>query len=236
MTITVSPANLRPIAVLYENNATAGAEETNGTIRATVKVASGNVLVKSQPGDLPASVSYESLTGKHGSLKVEVNGDYTYTPNPYYLPYAVPPSIEIDQFTYTITDKDKEADTSTLTIQVNPPDLIPKAEPDEYKIGEFDDPLIIDVLGNDFKGDEPVSIVFSEPKATFINVGGGGTRDGQPKKGDLVLESGGYRYKPPSKIEGDIKFEYTYKITDQNNNTAESTLSIVVTKVYPPID
>ncbi|WP_156042997.1 type I secretion C-terminal target domain-containing protein, partial [Marinobacterium lacunae] len=87
-------------------------------------VATGNVLANDDAGAdgglLLASVNGVNVSGgvdiagAYGTLHIDENGDYTYTPNPEDLAQGAS-----DSFTYTVVDADGSESSATLTVDIN---------------------------------------------------------------------------------------------------------------------
>ncbi len=180
-------------------------------------------------GALPAAadldgdtVTYAAATGPaHGTVVVNANGTYTYTPA---ANYNGP-----DSFTYTVSDANGGSNTYTVTITVNPVNDTPIAVDDSFTgnedgsitgdvtpgtVGQDSDPdghtlTIVDVDGNPANGITPVVA---------------------PANGTLVLNADGtFTYTPNANFNGTDSF--TYRISDGNGGTAEATVTLTVTAV-----
>jgi hypothetical protein len=101
VTITVNPVNDLPVAV---NDAVSLDEDT---------VLNGNVLLDNGAlGDEPTSVNPGAVNVTDGSLTLNTDGTFSYTPNPGFN--------GTDSFSYSLTDSTPETSTeATVTITVN---------------------------------------------------------------------------------------------------------------------
>ncbi len=100
--------------------------DTNTATEAGVD-ATGNVITNDTPGDAPATVAAADEAGtpitlgaafatvNGGSLTLNSNGSYTYTPP---AQGSVPPGGLTEVFNYTLTDADGDTSSATLTINV----------------------------------------------------------------------------------------------------------------------
>ena len=128
LTITVGNANQSPDAVNDTDTAAEGGA-----------AATGNVLDNDAKGDTPTTVTSITQSGNSGSpsvgsafttngggsLTINSDGSYSYTPPSY---NDVPPGGLTETFTYTITDTDgSDSDTATLVITVNDTNRSPDA-------------------------------------------------------------------------------------------------------------
>ena len=143
----------------------------------------------------------------YGSVVVNANGTFTYTPNADF--YGT------DTFTYTLQDSDGDTDSATVTITVNSVNDIPVAVNDTNTTTE-DTAVVGNVLLNDTNlGDKPVSVVL------FTN----------PANGVVSIDSDGtYTYSPKSNFYGTDSFTYT--IEDENGDTSTATVTIVINSVH----
>ena len=168
------------------------------------KVVKGNVLSNDIEGNAPASVTLNFPNSLHaGTIDLKSNGSYSYTP-----PATGSKTVD-DIFVYTLTDKDGETSVSNLTISVAVKNIKPVARPDTDSVVEGG-LAIGNVLDNDILGNAPVEI-------TLLS-------------GDFLVlgEDGSYKYSPLSEVTHDTPFVYTYRITDKDGETSESTLTIMV--------
>ena len=99
----------------------------------------------------------QPLDGAWGSLTLNADGSYTYTPNA--AAQALDDSeSQVDVFTYTVTDPSGLTSTTTLTLTVTGRNDAPVAIDDSATTPE-DTPVTINVLGNDSDPDgEPLTI------------------------------------------------------------------------------
>ena len=128
VSITVSPVNDAPVA----NDDTFTTNEDTPL--------AGNVLTNDT--DIDADTLTASLVDgpTHGTLTLNANGSFTYTPNGNYS--------GADSFTYTATDGTVTSSIATVTITVSPVNDAPVANGDTFTTNE-DTPLAGNVLTND---------------------------------------------------------------------------------------
>src|SRR3989442_248187 len=72
---------------------------------------SGNVLLNDDPGETPISSLAVVAGPGQGAVVLNLDGSYTYTPNPSFF--------GIDSFTYRLCDQNGDRATATVTITVN---------------------------------------------------------------------------------------------------------------------
>jgi VCBS repeat-containing protein len=213
------------------------ANDTNTATEAGLD-ATGNVITNDNQGDAPATVTAADESGtpitigvafataNGGSLTLNSNGSYTYTPPPQ---GSVPPGGVSEVFNYTITDADGDTSNATLTITVNDNDLSPSAVNDTNTATEAGAPVGGDVIANDNQGDAPATVTAANEGGTPITLGVAfATANG----GSLTLNSNGsYTYTPPpqgSVPPGGVSEVFNYTITDADGDTSNATLTITV--------
>ncbi|MGY5865609.1 MAG: Ig-like domain-containing protein, partial [Candidatus Thorarchaeota archaeon] len=141
----------------------------------------------------------------HGSLTLNVDGTFTYTPEANWFGE--------DSFEYEVSDG-ALTDTATVTITVNPVNDAPMATDDEVSTNE-DTPVTIDVLANDNDID---SIFLTVVSATA------------PSHGTVTINADGtLTYLPDADYHGPDSFTYT--VDDGDGATDSATVSITVNPV-----
>jgi VCBS repeat-containing protein len=198
--ITVSPLNDAPVAA---NNSYSTNEDT------LLSIAAAGVLANDSDVD-GNPLSAVLVTGPaHGSLVLNANGSFTYTP---VANYNGP-----DSFTYRANDGSLNSNVATVNITVTPVNDAPIAANNSYSTNE-DTQLSIaaaGVLAND-------SDVDGNPLSAVLVTG--------PAHGTLVLNTNGsFTYTPTSNYNGPDSF--TYKAKDGSLNSNVATVNITVTPV-----
>ncbi|WP_254510007.1 tandem-95 repeat protein [Anatilimnocola floriformis] len=198
VTITVSPVNDAPVsqADSYEV-----AEDDVLTV-AEVGVLGNDSDVDSSP------LTVTLGTGPtNGTLELNSNGTFVYTPNANF-------SGE-DSFTYIASDGELAGEETTVTINVTPVNDAPVSVADSYEIGE-DGVLTVDeggVLANDTDSD-------SSPLTVTLGTG--------PTNGTVELAADGtFTYTPNADFNGEDSF--TYIASDGELAGTETTVTITVT-------
>lgn len=137
---------------------------------------------------------------KNGTINLNSNGDYSYTPNNNFL--------GVDSFSYISNDGISNSQVSTVTIDVN--NHAPVANDINYQMhsnSEYKGKL----NGKDIDGD----------KLTYTNIAS------QPKHGKLTLDQKGtYSYKPFKNFVGIDSFDYKINDGMNDSNTAKVTINI----------
>jgi len=145
----------------------------------------------------------------NGTLTLNPNGGFTYTPNPNYF--------GPDSFTYRASDGVSNSAITTVSLTVNSVNDAPVGLADSYSTNE-DTPLVVSapgVLGND-------SDVEGNALTAVLNVA--------PTNGSLTLASGGgFTYTPAANYNGADSF--TYRANDGNANSAINTVSLTVNSI-----
>jgi VCBS repeat-containing protein len=202
VSITVTPVNDLPNAV---DNAYSVNEDSVLTI-ALPGVLAGDTT--GGDGGVLAVTSYTQPA--HGTLTLDANGGFVYTPA---ANYNGP-----DSFTYTIQDADGDTDTATVAITVNPVNDLPNAVNNAYSVNE-DSALVLTapgILGNDTTGGDGGTLAVT----SFT----------QPAHGTLTLNANGsFTYTPAANYNGPDSFTYT--IEDADGDTDTATVSITVNPV-----
>jgi gliding motility-associated-like protein len=123
---------------------------------------------------------------QHGTVIMNANGTFTYTPSLNY--YGT------DSFTYTITDNKGGASTATVSIQVDAVNDPPVAV-DDYDTTNYNTAVTITVLSNDSDTENGIlAVSVCDP----------------PLNGELLLNNdGSITYTPNSDFSGNDKFCYT---------------------------
>jgi VCBS repeat-containing protein len=146
----------------------------------------------------------------HGTLTLNDNGLFTYTPNIPNTDYSGP-----DSFTYKANDGVADSNVATVTIVVTPVPDAPVAVNDDYTVSE-DGVLDIGapgVLGNDSDADGDAltaSLVASPPNGTVT-----------------MLTDGSFVYTPKPNFSGTDSF--TYRVKDATNLSATGVVTVHVT-------
>ena len=197
-----APVNHAPIAA---NDAYTTNEDT------TLTVPAAGVLGNDTDVDGP-SLSAILVSGPaHGSLALNADGSFTYTPT---ADYNGP-----DSFSYTANDGSADSNIATVHITINPVNDAPVAYDDAFTTNE-DTPLTVPaagVLGNDSDIDGP--------NLSSVLVSG-------PAHGSLALNSdGSFTYTPEGNYNGSDSF--TYKA---NDGLADSDIATAHISINPVND
>ena len=202
-TVTV---NIIVNPVVPTNNPPTGTGDTKTTIRDTP--VNGSVSGTDPDGD---ALSFTKGTDPaHGSVLVNTDGTYTYTPAAGYT--------GTDNFTIVISDGKGGTTTVTVNITVNP--VVPANNPPtgtgDTKVTTVDTPVDGSVSGTDPDGD-----------ALTYSIGT------DPSNGSIIFSSDGtYTYTPnPGYIGTD---NFTVIISDGRGGTKIVTVNITVNPVAPP--
>lgn len=143
----------------------------------------------------------------HGSVTLNPNGSFTYTPDLNFF--------GLDTFTYRASDGTAFGATTLVSIVVNPVHDTPVAVNDAYSVNEDSSLLIVagaGVLSNDTDGD---GLVLS---AAVI---------AQPQHGTLVfVPTGGFTYLPDANFNGTDSFTYQAADLTSTSNIATVTISV----------
>ena len=152
----------------------------------------------------------------HGSVTVNANGGFTYTPSANYN--------GADSFTYKTNDGTADSNVATVNLTVTAVNDAPVALGDSASTSE-DTPVLVDVLGNDTDVDNSASQLSVELASVT-----------SPAHGTAVLVTspadpayGKIRYTPAADYNGSDSF--TYVATDGSADSGQATVSLTVTAV-----
>ncbi len=184
-------------------------------------------LDESAPGILAGStgtdLTYTGAIGpSHGTLVVNANGSYVYTPD---TGYSGP-----DSFEYFLIDPYGQGAYATVSITVNP--LQPPTAADYTATVDYNTPLTVDATLGLLDNDTGTGITVTSftPTASAVTVPAGSSATGATAHGSVtVSSSGSYTYTPTSGYEGPDSFSYT--VTDGYAETATGTVTL---NVLPP--
>nr|WP_264010167.1 cadherin-like domain-containing protein [Mycolicibacterium flavescens] len=160
----------------------------------------GSIPVSDVDGDTTTVTVDQNVT--NGTLVLNPNGTYTYTPNADFN--------GTDSFTYTVTDGNGGTATGTVTITVADINDPPVANDDAVETDE----------DQEYVGTLPVSDTEDDTLTTNVVTG--------PSNGQLVVRPDGtYTYTPNADFNGTDSFTYT--VTDSDGATSgEATITITV--------
>ena len=203
VTITVVGANDPPVA---RDDHYTTPEDTSLVVLAPGVLANdsdpdGNILTTLLP-----------TTPAHGTLVLNVDGDFTYTPEANFQ--------GVDAFTYRASDGITNSELATVTITVVGTNDAPVAQNDQYTTPE-NTVLVVTAPGvltndNDVDGDVIAAMLANSPT-----------------NGLLTLSSnGGFTYTPNTNFNGLDSF--TYRANDGQTNSGVATVTINVTPVNQP--
>ncbi|PIF74011.1 VCBS repeat-containing protein [Variovorax sp. 54] len=190
VTVTVSPVNDAPVAPDY-------AETTNEDTPIN-----GSVVGTDVDGD--ALTYVKGSDPENGTVTVNPDGTYVYTPNPNFN--------GTDTFTVTVSDGQGGTTTSTVTVTVDPVNDVPTV-PDYSKTTNEDTPVSGKVIGSDIDGDTLTYTKGSDPAHGTVTVNPDGT----------------YTYVPGANFNGTDSFTVT--VSDGHGGTTTSTVNVTVNPV-----
>ncbi|MDG2616960.1 DUF4347 domain-containing protein, partial [Thermoleptolyngbya sichuanensis XZ-Cy5] len=159
-----------------------------------------------------------------GTLTINANGTFTFTPAPNYNG-PVPP------VSYVVSDGNGGTDTSTLSITVTPVNDPPIDGDETLSVAE-DNPLTGNLLSNatDVDGDTLSITQFTIGSTTYT----AGDTANIPGVGTLTINANGtFTFTPAPNYNGPVP-PVSYVVSDGNGGTDTSTLSITVTPVNDP--
>jgi VCBS repeat-containing protein len=200
VTITINPVDDAPVAV----------NDVNSTNEDTP--VSGNASTNDTPsGDCANTWSLVGANGGalHGTVTMNANGTYTYTPAANYN--------GSDVFTYQLCDCDGDCSTATVTITVNPVDDVPVAVNDVNSTNE-DTPVSGNASTNDTPSGDGGNVW------SLVGANGGALH------GTVTMNANGtYTYTPTANYNGSDVF--TYKLCDADGDCSNATVTITINPV-----
>ena len=200
VSITVNLVNTAPVAVA----------DSFSTDQGTVLVVpAAGVLTNDTDGQSDPLTAVLNAGASHGSLTLNANGGFTYTPTTGYS--------GSDSFTYHANDGSLDSNIVTVSITVNVVNTAPVAVADSYSTNQGSALVVpaAGVLANDTDAQ-------SDPLTAILNAG--------PSHGSLTLNANGsFTYTPATGYSGSDSF--TYRANDGNLNSNIATVSITVNVV-----
>ncbi|HCT63651.1 MAG TPA: hypothetical protein DIC19_06080 [Erysipelotrichaceae bacterium] len=197
VTITVNAVNDAPVA---DNDAYSTNEDT------ALNVAAPGVLEGDTDPEGNALSSILVSGPAHGSLALNADGSFTYTPTANYH--------GSDSFTYKANDASADSNVATVTLTVNPVNDAPDANDDSYST------------------DEDVTLIVAAPGVLFNDVDVDGTMTvsvvvgSEPTEGTLTQNpNGSFTYVPAPNKFG--TYTFTYRASDGTlSDTAVVTITV----------
>jgi len=201
-TVTISVTNTVPTA----NDDSYGVQPN-----AAINVVAAGVLANDVSGDGDALTAVLASGPSHGTLTLNDDGSFAYTPNTGFT--------GSDSFTYKAADDVSQSSSATVTLNVHSSNQAPTANADSVT-AIHDTPLTVDPLGilandTDPDGDPLTSVLVSGPSHGTLNLNANGS----------------FTYTPNANYVGSDAF--TYKANDGIANSGSATVSIAVTNTAP---
>jgi VCBS repeat-containing protein len=196
--LTVNPINDAPVAT---NDSYSTAEDTALTVAAPAMLANDSDV----DGNALSAVKVNNPT--HGSVTLNTNGSFNYTPAPSYN--------GADSFTYKANDGTADSNVATVNLSVTPVNDAPVANPDTYTTASATALSVPapGVLGNDTDADGDALSAVSPTT---------------PAHGTVALNANGsFTYTPTAGFSGTDTF--TYAASNANGGSSTATVSITVT-------
>ncbi len=201
--IPVEPVeNTNPEAV---DNQYSVAEDNTLTIAMTAGVLSNDTDAN---GDNLTVSNYDNSSTEGGSVNVNGDGSFSYTPAANFA--------GTDSFNYTVSDGKGGVDSATVTIEVTAENDAPEAVDDSYSLAENTE-LTFNAISNDSDVDGDTLTIDNYDTASFN--GGSVSLNGD----------GSFTYIPVADFTGSDSF--TYNISDGNGGTDTATVNLTVTEV-----
>ena len=174
-------------------------------------VAAPGVLDNDSDGDSDPLTASVGASPSNGSVVLNADGSFTYTPNDNFN--------GTDSFTYTVSDGFNTAAAATVTITVNAVNDLPVAEADAYSVDE-DAVLTVaapGVVDND-------SDLDNDPLTASIQT------SPDPSEATVVLNAdGSFELTPAGNFNGTVSF--TYVVNDGTGDSSPATVTVTVNAV-----
>lgn len=206
------PLGLQSEATLTINVYPTPVNDINTTFKN--KPVAGNVLTNDlYENNVPLAVTSETKSTTHGTVTINPDGTYIYTPATDY--------VGTDTFTYQVCNTDNFCATATVNIEVLPLPVPggnnpPVATPDTYSMFG-NNTLHGNVISNDFDIDGNLN-------PTSITLVSGGSADAN---GTIVLNANGtFTYVPDANFNGQVSF--TYQVCDSGSPALCSTTTVTI--------
>jgi VCBS repeat-containing protein len=191
------PANRVPVAVN---------DSYSTTLNTALTVAAPGVLGNDTDADGDALTSALVSSPGHGTLSLNANGGFTYTPTTGY--------VGSDSFTYYATDTKANSNTATVTITVTSVNHAPVANNNSYSVNED---AVLSVAASGVLSNDTDSDGNTLTAALVANV----------SHGTLTLNSNGsLTYTPAANYNGTDSFTYRANDGIANSNTATVTITV----------
>jgi VCBS repeat-containing protein len=206
VTITITAGNAAPVAV---NDSFTAAANTALTINA-----GSGVLANDTDGDSDPLTALLVSSPSHGTVTLNSNGSFTYTPTTGYS--------GSDSFTYKANDGVDDSNTATVSITVAPANVAPVAVNDSYSTPASTALTIAvgsGVLANDTdaNGDPLTAVLVANPA-----------------NGTLTLNANGsFTYTPTTGFSGSDSFTYKANDGSLDSNTATVTITVSALNAAP---
>jgi VCBS repeat-containing protein/predicted outer membrane repeat protein len=207
ITIIAVNVNLPPVAV---GDSYTTSQDT------TLNVASPGVLANDSDADGDTLTAVHASQPSHGSVTLNANGSFSYTPNNGFAGE--------DSFSYRAYDGEDYSNVATVTITVEPANNPPVAADDDYAALE-DTPLLIAAPGvldndDDADGDTLTAVLESTPSHGTVTLNANGS----------------FQYVPGSGYIGEDSFTYTAFDGEASSNVATVTITVVAADTnLPPV-
>ncbi len=177
---------------------------------------SGNLLENDSDPEGSALTAELVEQPAHGSVELQENGDFTYTPDVNFN--------GSDSFVYNALDELDGVGIGTVSLTVTPVADPPVAQDDSYQLQEdelFEVDALNGLLANDADVDEGDELSVFEPLSINTEIG------------ELqVASDGSFSYAPPLEFSGTVSFDYT--VVDAEGDTDSASVTLTVAPVNDP--
>jgi VCBS repeat-containing protein len=197
------------LTITAVNDAPVAADESYNTSEdAPLSVSVPGVLGNDSDVDGNTLTAIQVSSPSNGSLTLNSDGSFTYTPNQNFN--------GSDSFTYKANDAQADSNLATVTITVNPVNDDPTANTDAATVAEDSTNNAINVLANDSCAPDTGETLTVTAVST-------------PTHGTTAFTASGVTYTPAANYFGSDSFTYT--VSDGHGGSDTATVNITVTNV-----
>lgn len=185
--------------------------DEDNNLNGNVLADNGNGADSDPDGQALSVLAFSGTTASGGSVVVNADGSFTYTPQPNFN--------GVDSFTYTVTDGSGSTDNALVTLTVNAVNDAPTLQNDSANLSE-DSSVTVNVLDNDSDADQDTLQLTAVTGA---------------QNGNVTFNSDGtVTYTPNANFNGLETLSYT--ATDGNGESSAATLTLTIAPINDTLE